>query len=35
MKYLIVVGDGMADYPLTELGTRLRYKQLTNPTWIL
>ena len=22
MKYLLVVGDGMADYPLTELGNK-------------
>ena len=28
MKYLIVLGDGMADEPIPELGNRTPYKPL-------
>jgi len=34
MKYVVVIGDGMADYPLEELRVKHLYKQPKSPIWI-
>ncbi len=34
MKYIVMLGDGMADYPNDALGKRLCLKQQAHPTWI-
>lgn len=34
MKYLVLLGDGMADYPLPQLGGRTPLEIASTPTWI-
>ena len=36
MKYVVILGDGMADYPLGELGgkTPLQYAHTPNMDWL-
>ena len=35
MKYIVVLGDGMADQPLEELGGKLLWNTQTPPGWII
>lgn len=34
MKTLIILGDGMADEPIAELGGKPRYNMLIHQQWI-
>jgi len=33
-KYIVLVGDGMADYPIEELAERPLFRRLKPRTWI-
>ena len=35
MKYVVVIGDGMADYPLDELKGKTPFKLQKLLTWII
>jgi len=34
MKYVVVIGDGMADYPLEELKGKTPLQTAQSPIWI-
>ena len=34
MKYIVLLGDGMADYPVDELGGKTPLEAARTPIWI-